>query len=54
MAPKHAAGDKTPNVALRVVDDKDRLGLAYWQDTLQWKRVTRLTPGLAELDQAPR
>lgn len=53
LAAKRTAGDKMPDVALRV-DKQDRLALAYWRDTLQWKRVTRLTAAAADLEQQPR
>lgn len=40
-------GEKTPDVALRV-DERERPALAYWRDTLQWKRVSRLTAVAAD------
>lgn len=43
-------GDETPETALGV-EGTERLALAYWRDTLQWKRVSKLTAAAAELEQ---
>lgn len=46
---KRAAGEKEPDLALRV-GMQDRLAAAYWRDTLQWKRVSRLTASAADFE----
>ena len=47
---KAAPGEKPAEMALRV-ESQERLALAYWRDSLQWKRVSRLTAAAAELDE---
>lgn len=52
IGPKQPAGDEKPDVVLGVAGEP-RLALAYWRDTLQWKRVSQLSAPAAQFDTMP-